>query len=137
GPRRTPRLSRGSQGPVHRVDNVSVTISSRPGLGPKGAGARPCPGHLAPVPLPPRTATYPDPVLLPLRLLLAVLGGVALLLAFPGYDIWPLAMVGTMCLALATAGAKLWQGLLAGFLLGLAWYTPMFTWAGTYAGPWP
>lgn len=80
---------------------------------------------------------YPGPVLLPLRLLLAAAGGVALLLAFPGYDIWPLAIVGCLCLALATAGAKLWQGLLAGFVLGLAWYTPMFTWAGTYAGPWP
>ena len=101
----------------------------------------PGPGHVlaasSPVRLAPRTATYPDHVLLPLRLLLAVLGGVALLLAFPGYDLWPLAIVGTLCLALATAGATLGQGLLAGFLLGLAWYTPMFTWAGTYAGPWP
>lgn len=76
-------------------------------------------------------------MLLPLRLLLAALGGVSLLLAFPGFDVWPLAIVGTLCLALASAGVRLWQGLLAGFLLGLAWYTPMFTWAGTYAGPWP
>lgn len=76
-------------------------------------------------------------MLLPLRLLLAALGGVALLLAFPGYDIWPLAIVGSLCLALATAGARAWQGLLAGFVLGLAWYTPMFSWTGTYAGPWP
>lgn len=76
-------------------------------------------------------------MLLPLRLLLAALGGVALLLAFPGYDIWPLAIVGPLALALATAGARPATGLLAGFLLGLTWYTPMFTWAGTYAGPWP
>lgn len=76
-------------------------------------------------------------MLLPFRLLLSALGGLGLLLAFPGYDIWPLAIAGTLCLALATAGARWWQGLLAGFVLGLAWYTPMFSWTGTYAGPWP
>lgn len=81
-------------------------------------------------------ATYPGTVL-PHRLLLALCGGVALLLAFPGYDAWPLALVGCGALALATAGASVPAGLLAGFLLGLAWYTPMFTWAGTYAGPLP
>ena len=72
------------------------------------------------------------------RLLLALLGGVALWLAFPGYDVWWLALVGTGALALATAGARWWAGGLAGLLLGLAWYTPMFTWASTYAGaaPW-
>lgn len=75
--------------------------------------------------------------MLPVRLLLATLGGVALLLAFPGYDVWPLAIVGCGALALATAGASVRVGLAAGFLLGLAWFTPMFTWAGTYAGPGP
>ena len=75
--------------------------------------------------------------MLPVRLLLAALGGLALLLAFPGYDLWPLAVVGPLALALATAGTRPVTGLLAGFLLGLTWYTPMFTWAGTYAGPWP
>lgn len=75
--------------------------------------------------------------MLPVRLLLAVLGGVALLLAFPGYDVWPLALVGPLALALATAGVRFSVGLLCGFALGLAWYTPMFSWTGTYAGPWP
>ena len=76
--------------------------------------------------------------MLPHRLLLALLGGVALWLAFPGYDVWWLAIVGCAALALATAGARWWVGGLSGLLLGLAWYTPMFTWAGTYAGaaPW-
>lgn len=119
----------GSQGPAHRVDNGAVTTPSRAGSGPKGGGARPRPPAL-------RTGTYPGPVL-PHRLLLALCGGVALLLAFPGYDGWPLALVGCGALALATAGATVPTGLLAGFLLGLAWYTPMFVWAGTYAGPWP
>ena len=75
--------------------------------------------------------------MLPHRLLLAVLGGVALLLAFPGYDAWWLAPVGCGALALATAGARWTTGALSGFLLGVAWYTPMFTWASTYAGPMP
>ncbi|WP_237141325.1 apolipoprotein N-acyltransferase [Serinicoccus hydrothermalis] len=59
-------------------------------------------------------------------------------MAFPGYDVWWLAIVGCAALALATAGARWWAGGLAGLLLGLAWFTPMFTWAGTYAGtaPW-
>lgn len=81
-------------------------------------------------------STYPD-LVLPHRLLLAVCGGVALFLAFPGYDVWPLALVGCGALALATAGASVRTGLLCGLLLGLAWYSPLFTWAGTYAGPLP
>ncbi|ANS77750.1 Apolipoprotein N-acyltransferase [Serinicoccus hydrothermalis] len=74
----------------------------------------------------------------PIRLLLAALGGVALYLAFPSHDIWPLALVGCGALALATAGASVRVGLAAGLLLGLTWYTPMFVWASTYAGslPW-
>lgn len=68
------------------------------------------------------------------RMLLGLLGGVALWLAFPGYDVWWLAILGCAALALATAGSSWWAGGLCGLLLGLAWFTPMFTWAGTYAG---
>lgn len=68
------------------------------------------------------------------RLLLGLLGGVALWLAFPGYDVWWLAPVGCAALALATAGARPWVGAAAGLLLGLTWFAPMFTWAATYAG---
>lgn len=68
------------------------------------------------------------------RLLLGLLGGVALWLAFPGYDVWWLAPVGCAALALATAGARPWVGAAAGLLLGLTWFAPMFTWASTYAG---
>ncbi|MFK5645301.1 apolipoprotein N-acyltransferase [Ornithinimicrobium sp. LYQ121] len=74
----------------------------------------------------------------PLRLILATLGGVALWLAFPGHDVWPLALVGVAALAVATAGARPWVGAVAGLLLGFTWFTPMFVWASTYAGspPW-
>lgn len=75
--------------------------------------------------------------MLPHRLLLALLGGLALWLAFPGYDIWWLAPIGCGALALATAGSRWWVGGLAGLALGLTWFTPMFVWAGTYAGPAP
>lgn len=76
--------------------------------------------------------------MLPHRLLLALLGGVALFLAFPATDAWPLAVVGCGALTLATAGARVSTGLVCGFLTGIAWFAPMFTWAGTYAGvmPW-
>lgn len=77
-------------------------------------------------------------LVLPLRLLLALLGGLALWLAFPGYDVWPLAIVGCGALAVATTGATVRTGLASGLLLGLMWFGPMFTWASTYAGtgPW-
>ena len=72
------------------------------------------------------------------RLIVAAVGGALLWLAFPSFDLWPLAPLGCAALALATAGASLRTGLLAGLLLGLTWYTPMFVWASTYAGaaPW-
>lgn len=75
---------------------------------------------------------------LPVRLLLAVLGGAALWLAFPSFDLWLLAPLGCAALALSTAGASIRVGALAGLLLGLTWYSPMFIWASTYAGlaPW-
>ena len=60
-----------------------------------------------------------------------------MLLAFPGFDAWALAPVAVLALSLATAGTRMWVGVGAGFLFGLSWYLPMFTWAGTYAGPAP
>ena len=54
-------------------------------------------------------ATYPGTVL-PHRLLLALCGGVALLLAFPGYDAWPLALVGCGALALGRTLQLLFRG---------------------------
>ncbi|MGO0577621.1 MULTISPECIES: apolipoprotein N-acyltransferase [Ornithinimicrobium] len=83
---------------------------------------------------PVRTGLRTVPRVLGARQLLGLLGGVCLWLAFPGHDVWWLAVVGCAALALATAGATWWAGALSGVLLGLAWFTPMFTWAGTYAG---
>ena len=74
---------------------------------------------------------------LPARLLLAVLGGVALFLAFPSTDAWALAPVGVAALTLATLGASVRLGLVLGLLTGLCWFAPMFTWASTYAGTMP
>ena len=83
---------------------------------------------------PVRTGLGTFPLVLGARLVLGLMGGVCLWLAFPGHDVWWLAVVGCAGLALATAGATWWAGALSGLLLGLAWFTPMFTWAGTYAG---
>lgn len=83
---------------------------------------------------PVRTGHGTFPRMLAARLVLGLLGGVCLWLAFPGHDVWWLAVVGCAGLAVATVGATWWAGALSGLLLGLAWFTPMFTWAGTYAG---
>ncbi|HET7304765.1 MAG TPA: apolipoprotein N-acyltransferase [Segeticoccus sp.] len=72
------------------------------------------------------------------RSLLAVLSGVAIWLAFPSFDLWPLAIVGVALLALATRGARPWQGLGLGFLSGAACFLPLLHWSGVYVGnlPW-
>ncbi|HET8598930.1 MAG TPA: apolipoprotein N-acyltransferase [Segeticoccus sp.] len=72
------------------------------------------------------------------RSLLAVLSGLAIWLAFPSANLWPLAIVGVALLALATRGASAWQGLLYGFLSGAACFLPLLHWTGIYVGdlPW-
>jgi len=72
------------------------------------------------------------------RLVLAVLGGAALVLAFPGYDVWPLAPVGVAMIALATCGTHWRRGLLLGFVGGLVFFLGSLHWSGIYVGslPW-
>lgn len=72
------------------------------------------------------------------RLLLAAASGAAIWLAFPGYDLWPLAVVGTAALALATRGAGIWRGAVLGLLAGLTLFAPLLSWSGVYVGvlPW-
>ncbi len=72
------------------------------------------------------------------RLVLAVLGGAVLVLAFPGYDVWPLAPVGVAMIALATCGTRWRRGLLLGFVGGLVFFLGSLHWSGIYVGslPW-
>ncbi len=67
----------------------------------------------------------------------ALLGGLALWLAFPAADLWFLAPVGVALLALATAGARVGQGALLGMLAGWAYFVPLLSWSGIYVGAFP
>ncbi len=79
---------------------------------------------------------YRDPVLR--RLLLALLSGVALWLAFPGHDLWLLAPVGVALLAVATRGTRARRGFLLGLISGFVYFTATLSWSGIYVGavPW-
>ncbi|WP_040339341.1 apolipoprotein N-acyltransferase [Candidatus Blastococcus massiliensis] len=83
-----------------------------------------------------RPSGRPSPRL-PWRTLLAVLGGVAMMLSFPGYGVLPLAVLGPAALALAVHGQRVRSGLWLGLVLGLAFFVPLLSWTGIYVGPFP
>ena len=72
------------------------------------------------------------------RLLLALVSGAALWLAFPGHDLWLMAPVGVALLAVATRGARPRRGFLLGLVSGLVYFTATLSWSGIYVGalPW-
>lgn len=76
------------------------------------------------------------------RLGLAVVAGLSLWLAQPGYSWWPLAFVGVAGLALATARMPEEQqkrrGFVLGLVTGLAAFIPTLSWSGIFVGalPW-
>ncbi|SMO78409.1 apolipoprotein N-acyltransferase [Geodermatophilus aquaeductus] len=74
---------------------------------------------------------------LPWRTLLAAAGGLALLLAFPGYSLPPLAVLGPAALALAVHGRRARSGAWLGLVLGLAFFVPLLSWSGIYVGSFP
>jgi apolipoprotein N-acyltransferase len=73
----------------------------------------------------------------PWRTLLAAAGGLALVLAFPGYDLIALAPLGPAALALAVRGQRFRSGLWLGLVMGLAFFVPLLSWSGIYVGPLP
>ncbi|MGY1772611.1 apolipoprotein N-acyltransferase [Blastococcus sp. SYSU D00813] len=92
----------------------------------------------------PATADRPEPApprggrrRWPWRTALAVAGGLALLLAFPGYSLHGLAVLGPMALALAVRGQRARSGAWLGFAFGLAFFTPLLSWTGVYVGAFP
>jgi apolipoprotein N-acyltransferase len=115
--------------PERSVDNGIVSASCRPGPAPTALGLR-----LRAVP--PTRVTYSVGVLA--RLLTSALSGLSLWLAFPGYDLWPLAIAGAGGLALALCGVSVRRGLLIGLVGGLAFFVPLLSWSGIYVGalPW-
>jgi apolipoprotein N-acyltransferase len=58
-------------------------------------------------------------------------------LAFPPYDLWPLAVLGVTGLALLTRGVPVRRGALLGLVFGLAFFTPLLSWSGIFVGPVP
>lgn len=75
---------------------------------------------------------------LPIRLLLAAAAGGVLFTAFPTLDLWYLAPVGIALLTAAADGARSRDGVLLGFLAGMAFFVPTLEWSGIYVGvlPW-
>jgi apolipoprotein N-acyltransferase len=74
----------------------------------------------------------------PWRTLLAAAGGLALLVAFPGFDLPALAVLGPAALAIAVRGQRARSGLWLGLVLGLCFFVPLLSWSGTFVGhvPW-
>ncbi|MEU6077321.1 apolipoprotein N-acyltransferase [Micromonospora sp. NPDC047074] len=95
--------------------------SSGPGAGPAGT-----------------SAVAGRPVPLPVAVVLAVAGGLALLVAFPPYGLWPLAPLGVALLAAATRGRRMRAGAGLGFLTGVALFAPLLSWTNLHTGylPW-
>ncbi|MCO1593639.1 apolipoprotein N-acyltransferase [Micromonospora sp. RHAY321] len=92
--------------------------------------------HTPAVPPEPTVADRP----LPLRVAvpMAVAAGLALLVAFPPYGLWPLAPVGVALLAAAAHRRRLRAGAGLGFLTGLALFGPLLAWTNLHTGylPW-
>jgi apolipoprotein N-acyltransferase len=80
----------------------------------------------------------PGPLPLRASTALSVIAGVALLLALPPFDLWPLAPVGVALLGVATHRRRLRAGLGLGFLAGVVLFFPLLRWTSFAAGwaPW-
>lgn len=59
---------------------------------------------------------------------LAVLGGIALAVAFPPYDLWPLSLVAVAALALLTRGRTARQGAWTGFAFAWPFFFVLLRW---------
>ena len=74
----------------------------------------------------------------PRRMLLAAAAGGVLYTAFPTLDLWFLAPLGIALLTAAADGARAREGLVLGFVAGMAFFVPTLEWSGIYVGalPW-
>jgi apolipoprotein N-acyltransferase len=71
------------------------------------------------------------------RLVGAAAAGGLLVLAFPPYGVWPLAIVSVAAFALLTRGVRARRGAWVGLVYGLAFFVPLLSWTGIYVGPAP
>jgi apolipoprotein N-acyltransferase len=68
---------------------------------------------------------------------LAAAGGALLWLAFPSWNLWPLAVVGPALLSLACHGRSLIRASALGGVFGLTFMLPLLSWSGIFVGSWP
>src|SRR6266516_463874 len=68
----------------------------------------------------------------------AVGAGLAGVLAFPRFGLWPFALVSVAALSVAVDGRRARTGAWLGYLYGLAFLLPLLKWTGVYVGavPW-
>jgi apolipoprotein N-acyltransferase len=92
------------------------------------------------------TAADPTPTAQPLRpfvprgwvaAIVAIAGGLAMLLAFPPYGLWWLAPVGVALIVVSAHGQRLRRAAWLGFIAGFAFFAPLLSWTGIQVGRWP
>ncbi|MFI6428442.1 apolipoprotein N-acyltransferase [Promicromonospora sp. NPDC050880] len=71
---------------------------------------------------------------LPVALVLAVAGGLALDASFPALGWWPLALVAVTLALVSLIGRTVWGGVLVGAAFGAAFYFPHLSWAARFLG---
>ncbi len=76
-------------------------------------------------------------MLLPGRLLLALVGGLLLWLSFPDHDIAIAAVVAVAAIGIAMWDVRARVGALLGLIAGLACFVPTLSWSGIYVGRFP
>ncbi len=71
-------------------------------------------------------------------LVLAAVGGLGFMAAFPPYDLWPLLPLSIALLLIASFVQLRATAALSGFVFGICAFLPLFAWANIYAGtaPW-
>jgi apolipoprotein N-acyltransferase len=89
-------------------------------------------------PAPARAGERSRPLSAPVGLGAAIASGVAMLLAFPPYDVWWLAPVSVALLAVAVHRRRVRAGAGLAALAGLVFFTPLLSWTSIEVGsaPW-
>lgn len=73
----------------------------------------------------------------PTAIVTALIAGGLMVLAFPPFGYWPLAVLSVTLFGAAVHRRRLRGGLGIGFLAGLAFFLPLLSWSSTQVGQWP
>ena len=74
---------------------------------------------------------------LPVRLALALVGGLCLWLSFPDHDLALMAVVGVGLIGIAMWDVTARVGALLGLVAGLGCFVPTLSWSGIFVGTFP